>query len=595
MARRVSSRRRPMPLEEAQRLLEPANLDDAGRRIEGSLTKAVKATSAAENRIRSQVQETSNQLRRLMCLGKKRIAVQDRGREISSNFARHHFGRWASHRIMTILGRLEQRNNVVVAEAEAFCAELVSDSGIEEVQTEIDKAREAFKGNGLLKLGNATNAINTQMNRYRAVIKLIGDITSAKYDIQPGCDAHYHDFERLLKNDYYQLALADNFPSEADAYAKLDGVVMRMAEIRLAPRLATRNICGVAGGFSSGKSSFLNSLFGDEQDLLPTRITPTTSISTYIFHMKGQKQSINVFNGRGGKVEIEPNMFQEMTHDFNGKYGIHIKHLVDRVSIYTPKLADWKNVVLVDTPGYTNPDEVREVDNDQEIALRSILQSQFLIWLVDCEKGTLPERDVKMIRKFLQRKDRPKGSGLIYLVVNKADKKLEDQRAEVLNQVAKTVKRHGIPYFGIGLYSAHEARWYGHEGKSFADFLSEVSQVDSVNIKALRDQVDQVFDEYAKYHEAEQEQLALVLGLMGRLLLRGANAQQSETESGSGGRRRKVSSSKLDSDLDKHMRSLKGKIEEHKKWSKEVSSLRVRFLRSVDGFVQEIDSLRNVH
>ena len=589
MAKRPSERHRLMPLEEAQRLLDTFNLKDARQQIEGPLTKATNTASTTVGYIRSQSQEANLRFKRVTRLGQKRKLLQDRWREIATNFLRYHFGRDASRRILNILHRQERRIDARVADADALCKTLLDDSRVQEVGREIDLGRNAFGESDLLKLGDAANAMCEQMGKFRDVISLVGDITSANYNIQSGCDAHYHDFENLLRNDYQQFALEDNYPAEAEAYTKLQEVLVRMGNIRLAPRLATRSMCAVAGGFSSGKSSFLNSLIGSRTYLLPTRITPTTSIATYIFHIKGAEQSINVFNHNGGSVEIEPNMFQEMTHDFKASYGIQLKRLVERVSIYTPKLADWNNVALIDTPGYTNPDEPEGVDSDEEIALRSVWKSQFLIWLVDCEKGTLPEQDVELMRKFQQQGDQVKGGELIYLVINKADKKPKDQLESVLNQVAETVKKHQIPCFGIGLYSAHQAKWYGHEGQSFEDFLSKIGQAEAVNMEALSDEVEQVFDKYVEYHSTEQVRLGNALGLMKRLLL-GVDTQQSKNQRG----RRKTAPSALEDSLNEHIQALSREIDKHKQWAEKAKGLRTRFLQAVEGFVDEIDSLRNV-
>ena len=485
---------------------------------------------------------------------------------------------------------------------------------LDEAIAEIDLVRKTLHEDELLKIGQAAKTFQSRMEKYRQVITLVGEITSANYDVQKGCDAYYQEFEKLLHNNYHELALEDDYPAEADAYAKLQGVLRRMGEIRLAPRLATRNICAVAGGFSSGKSSFLNSLIGGDDDLLPTRITPTTSIPTYIFHIEGAEQSINVFNHNGGKVEIDADMFQEMTHDFKVQYGVQLKRLVERVAIYTPKLADWNNVALVDTPGYTNPDEAEGTDSDEQVAMRSVWKSQFLVWVVDCERGTLPDQDVQLILEFLQEKAATDDGELIYIVVNKADKKTEGQLGDILEQVAETTRRHEIPCFGIALYSAHDGKWYGHEGEDFDAFLSKVAKADAVNMDALTEDVEQVFDQYVEYHNEEERRLENALGLMKRLSL-GLDTQQSESlpapkrrrsrPSQRGGKKTtkrtpatkktaEKSLTTLEDSLTEHVRAIGQELEMNKQWSETAVGLKTRLLKSVDGFVEEIALLRNV-
>ena len=592
-----------MTPEEAQRILKALDTkehDERLQRIDAALAKAARGVSARGGRVKTLVRKALVELGRLTRLGQRRQMVQGLWRQIALSFLRYLFGRKASDRILAILERQEQQADVRIAQAEALCKSLLIISHLKETREEIGLVREAIKAlseNSFSKLGDAAVAINARMENLDGIIKLVGSITSANHDIQSSCDKHYHDFENLLKEDYHQFALKDNYPQEAEAYVDLQGVLTDMGNIRLAPRLATRNMCAVAGGFSSGKSSFLNSLIGGEDDLLPTRITPTTSIATYIFHIKGEEQSINVFNHNGGSVKIKPAQFQRMTHDFKAEYGIQLKRLVERVSIYTPKLADWNNVALIDTPGYTNPDEGEGVDSDEEIALRSVWKSRFLIWLVDCERGTLPEQDVELLRKFLQQRDRPKGGKSLYLVVNKADKKPEDELEGVLHKVAKTAQGHDIPCFGIGLYSAHQGKWYSHAGQPFEEFLSKVGEAELANIETLKDRVEQVFDGYVDWHHTEQERLANTLGLMNRLLL-GVDVRQSKKSGGEkkeGARGRGGNGpSNLEGGLNKHIRALRKQIEVHKQWSEKAIGLRARFLRSVEGFIKEINLLRDL-
>ena len=289
---------------------------------------------------------------------------------------------------------------------------------------------------------------------------------------------HYREFQQRLDNDYLDFARRDSFPGEADAYSELKIVAERMRQIRLARHLARRNICTIAGGFSSGKSSLLNRLVNPRSssvDILPTAITPTTAIPTYVSRSEDDTMRIDVFNDSGGSREIKPPTLREMTHDFGKvdglvKQSLPLKAIVDRVSILTPHLQQ-HNVAFIDTPGYTNRGD--GIVEDEQVAIREVLNSQFLIWVVDCEKGTLPQEDVAFIRRYVERLGRLDGQSPIYLVLNKADKKRSDRQA-ILNAVEETVRKNGFPYFGIGLYSAHRNEWYEHKGGDFQKYLKAI-------------------------------------------------------------------------------------------------------------------------
>lgn len=441
----------------------------------------------------------------------------------------------------------------------------------------VEKAQAALRRADLPEVIRVGREAQDQAARLGDVVGLLGGLTSANHTTSNAdCERHYHELEGLLANEYRAFASRENYPREADAYAELHKVFARCGELRLAPRLAKRNICAVAGGFSSGKSSFLNALIG--LDILPTKITPTTSIPTYIFHVDDEP-SVEAFNHLGGGVPIDASMFKKMTHDFKGDHGVELKRLVHRVSICTPKLQDWKNLALIDTPGYTNPEDNAAggadgaEQRDEDIALANVLKSQFLIWVVDCEKGTLPEQDIHFIRKFID--ERPEGAeNKLYLVFNKGDKKTEEDRQDILRIAEETAKTHAIPFAGIGIYSSHKNEWYAHQGSPFDAFLQTVDQAQSSGTHGLGEAVQAVFQDYIDYHEQEGDQLGKASGLLNRLSL--ALGQQA-------GRLEK-----LDADLKKRRAYIRNVREDHGKLRDEARHLQQRFAAAVTGFVEGI-------
>ena len=294
-----------------------------------------------------------------------------------------------------------------------------------DAKAHLSKGRTVFNATDVPKVIQAGRQAYADADRHRKIVGLLGALTSASRTLDADIDGHYHNFQALLANDYRDFASRENYPQEADAYSDLQKIFARLGELRIAPRLANMNICAVAGGFSSGKSSFLNALIGKK--ILPTHIDPTTSIPTYIFHVDGTSR-VDAFNHYGGDVEIDAGVFKEMTHDFKRNHKIELKRLVHRVSIYTQALSSWANLALIDTPGYSNPEDGRVSTNggtgqrDEDIALANVLKSQFLIWVVDCENGTLPEQDIHFIRKFVEERLGETQDNL-YLVLNKAEKR----------------------------------------------------------------------------------------------------------------------------------------------------------------------------
>ena len=409
-------------------------------------------------------------------------------------------------------------------------------------------------------VSEAAKIVWNDREQYRKAVELVGGITSAQYDMNRECDRHFHEFERLLQNDYQEFARNNNYPAEAEAHNRLLNISARMRHLRLAPHLASRNICAVAGSFSSGKSRFLNALIGGDEDVLPEGITKTTSLPTYIFHVDESKLTINIFNYDGGKKQIDTRTFKEMTHAFKKKYGIALKQIVDRVEIYTPSLKNWDRIAFIDTPGYTSSDE-----QDKKVALQQVLDSRFLIWMVDCEKGTLTEEDIGFIYQFLEKRS-PRGNAEntpVYIVLNKADKKRRHLQ-DILDSVKSITKKRSIPCFGISLYSAHEKRWYP-SNRTFQEFLTMVNQT-PVMID-LDKKVTSVFHKYIRYHKQELERFREIVGLMNRIdLIR--------------------PQSNLDHDLDRHLHYFSEKEKNHDKHAAEACSLQDKFAQCTRAFMK---------
>ena len=422
----------------------------------------------------------------------------------------------------------------------------------------------------------AVEALWAALGKTGGVVALASDIMSAVPADHVSND-HYRDFENLLDHDYLDFARRDSFP-EADVYFGLKTVAERMRQIRLARHLARRNICTIAGGFSSGKSSLLNRLVNPrsssvDDDILPTSITPTTAIPTYVSRSEDDTMSIRVFNASGGSREVGAPTLREMTHDFGKvdglvKRSLPLKAIVDRVSILTPHLQQ-HNVAFIDTPGYTNRGD--GIMEDEQVAIREVLNSQFLIWVVDCEKGTLPQEDVDFIRRYVERLGRLDGQAPIYLVLNKADKKRSDRQA-ILNAVEEIVRKNGFPYFGIGLYSAHRNEWYEHKGGDFRKYLEAIDD-HAPRSAELDGIVKKIFDAYIAHHRDEKKRLGKVKGLLSRLTL----ARDDDD-----GR----SESRLSRDLEQHAETVDKAIEHHESAAEEARALQRRLVECTQKFME---------
>ena len=478
------------------------------------------------------------------------------------------------------LDRLASRNRrdldeVIVLVEDLRRAVSALDRHGSQLASAVESAKVLLAENGEAQL--AVRDLAGHAKRYRDDIRLVGSIMSAEAHVNEDIDDAFNEFSGLL-SEYREESRLDNFPAEADAYAELMIVQSKMTRVRFAPRLAGKNIVAIAGGFSSGKSSFINSLIGSESRLLPTRITPTTSIPTYVHHVPDTPLAISSFNQAGGKKQLDERTLRAITHDFEGKYGIALKQIVDRVVVSTPELAAWARIAFVDTPGYTNPEGDRIRRRDVDLSLNEMLSAHYLVWVIDGERGTLLERDVEHIKLFLKHRDDLDRIGKtdkgVYIVVNKADKIPRCQQSEILSQVSEVAVKVGIPYAGVGMYSASLGEWFKVTGEPFDAFLNGVNKrVPDLGVKA---DVQRVLDRYIEFHRREAKLCGDRDGLLTRL-----DMLVDDEQRGKGCLHKKLTEASEAAELE---------TGRHKTHAEAYSSLRQHFTKSLDRFAMSLEN-----
>ena len=412
------------------------------------------------------------------------------------------------------------------------------------------------------RIEESARALAVQAQRYQHDIRLVGSIMSAKPRPDEVIEEAFQKFGDLLE-EYLEEARLDNYPAEADAFADLMVVRRKISRVRFAPRLAGKNIVAVAGGFSSGKSSFINSLMGAESRLLPTQITPTTSIPTYLHLAASSPLEIAAFNDKGGKHPLDEQELHAATHDFEKRYGISLKQIVDRIVVTSPDL-QWDRIAFVDTPGYTNPEDQADQRRDEDLALEEVLSAHCLVWVVDCAQGTLPESDLEYIKRFLERRTR-NASQEVYMVISKAEKRPSVERTNVLQHMADITENAGIPCAGIGMHSAFECAWFETAGETMDSFMNRINQcVPDLGFTA---DVQHVLDQYVNFHRCGAKRCASEVGLLKRLDL----VSEDDGEA-----------SCLSQDLGAALEAAENEAAQHDMYAERFSSLRRRFDEALD-------------
>lgn len=177
----------------------------------------------------------------------------------------------------------------------------------------------------------------------------------------------------------------------------------------------------VCGGYSSGKSSFLNNLL-ETQNALPTGIEPVSMINTYINCPKDATQlTVTGRNVKGNLVRLNREVLDCIQH--SSKTKVYVGSVLDTlyIDLPLPKHKDYlKGLTFVDTPGYNNSENTNAENNlrDKDTARKAMSEADAIIWCIDIGAGAISKNDIAMINSAIdKRKDCP-----ILIVFTKMDR-----------------------------------------------------------------------------------------------------------------------------------------------------------------------------
>lgn len=269
--------------------------------------------------------------------------------------------------------------------------------------------------------------------------------------------------------DFYELYI--NFKSEYEKFR----------DFILYDKLIGKNIVALGGGFSSGKSSFLNALMGKR--VLPADIDPSTSVPTYI--VSGEKHEVLGINVFDAKVQMQPKDIRKIAHGFGELEdeeeekvadAVTLGHVLENIFFSTP-LHKYGRIAFLDTPGYSKPDsEKYSAKTDEQIARGQLNASNYILWFVQADAGTITEEDIKFIKTL--REDTPK-----LVIVNKADKKNLKDLKEIISKIKASLDIKGVRYVDVFAFTSKINQVEDEELCSFieADTEKIKKQIESWN------------------------------------------------------------------------------------------------------------------
>ncbi|GAA7962100.1 acyl carrier protein [Helicobacter pylori] len=249
------------------------------------------------------------------------------------------------------------------------------------------------------------------------------------------------EYQQILDNEFLEFASGvDSLKKKEIALLMLQEIQKELQLVASYPSLFQKTIVAVGGGFSAGKSTFLNNLLGLKLKL-PEDIDPTTAIPTYC--LKGKKEVLMGFSQNGGMVELPHLAFD---HQFLKSLGFNLKEIMPFMLLSAPSVP-FEFLCFIDTPGY-NPANQGYTGGDKEASKESLKHAKHILWLISCERGGIESDDLEFLQELYEEGKQ------VFIVLSRADRRTKSQLEEVAIKIRETLKDNGIEFLGICAYSA---------------------------------------------------------------------------------------------------------------------------------------------
>ncbi|WP_426124374.1 dynamin family protein [Pseudomonas sp. PSPC2-3] len=318
-----------------------------------------------------------------------------------------------------------------------------------------------------VQLANEFQALNQRHGDTWTRFQLISRLLAAR----PRESAGLARFRELLANDY--MVFADNESSlaaEAKALTMLQSIQQELALLVGFPDVHERTIVGIVGGFSSGKSEFINSFIRDPEVRLAVGMQPVTAIPSYV--LATDERMIRGYSANGGHIKLDVDFYKSISHAFINSFSFDLKSLMPFMCVGVQMNPDYfSNICFIDTPGYNPPATAAEhSQGDKRTAIQFAQQSDAIIWLIGLDSnGTVPDSDLDFIQQIgVEQRS-------VYVVLTKADLKSEDDIEYVMDEVQDILQSEGIAVVGISAYSSTLRNEVAYRDVPLLEYFSRIN------------------------------------------------------------------------------------------------------------------------
>ncbi len=249
---------------------------------------------------------------------------------------------------------------------------------------------------------NAENHQNEKPLKER--YDLIARILNAKME-----NKGLEEYQCILDNEFLEFASGvDSLKEKEIALLELQEIKKELQLVASYPSLFQKSMVAVGGGFSAGKSSFLNNVLGLK---LPIGLDKTTAIPTYC--LKGEREVLMGCSQNGGVVELP---YLTFDHKFLDSLGFNLKEIMPSMLLGAPSVP-FEFLCFIDTPGY-NPSNQGYTGGDRQASKEYLAKAKSILWVMDCDRGPIQGNDLNYLQELYEEGKQ------VFIVLNKADLKI---------------------------------------------------------------------------------------------------------------------------------------------------------------------------
>ncbi|GAA7800250.1 hypothetical protein HpMS120_11790 [Helicobacter pylori] len=322
---------------------------------------------------------------------------------------------------------------------------------------------------------------------------LIARILNAKME-----NKGLEEYQCILDNEFLEFASGvDSLKEKEKALLALQKIKKELQLVASYPSLFQKNMVAVGGGFSAGKSSFLNHLLGLNLKL-SANSTPTTAIPTYC--LRGEREVLMGCSQNGGVVELP---YLTFDHKFLDSLGFNLKEIMPSMLLSAPSVP-FEFLCFIDTPGYDAPNQ-GYTGGDRQASKEYLVKAKSILWVMDCDRGSIQDNDLNYLQELYEEHGKQ-----VFIVLSRADSRIKKQLEEIAVKTKETLEDNGIEFLGIGVYSSEryqEIKEFSEKSPVFDSlekFLTELNKKDEKQNEIL----SVLYEVHLAYEKAIKEDLS---------------------------------------------------------------------------------------